>query len=77
MKERLLKVFDMVFDAPKNPEEMVKNDGDWDSLSNINLIVGLEKEFNIKLMSIEDMRRIVSFDCILELLEEKCSKTIS
>jgi acyl carrier protein len=46
------------------------NTATWDSLSQINLLVALEQEFNISFDPVE-LESIFSFSDILEILEKK------
>lgn len=74
IKERIAKVFVDVFDEEIEIfDEMTADDiDDWDSLTHIQLIVGVEKEFGIKFTTPEvlSLKNVGQF---IHLVEEKVS----
>jgi len=74
VKHRLTKVFQDIFDDPnlQITESMTAADVDgWDSLTHIDLIVQVEKEFNIKLSTgaIRELKDVGNFIALI------CAKT--
>jgi acyl carrier protein len=73
VKQRLNTVFQDVFDDPKLQitDEMTADDVDaWDSLTHIDLIVAVEKEFRIKL-STSAVRGLKNVGDFIALVESK------
>ncbi|MEI6489189.1 MAG: acyl carrier protein [Bacteroidota bacterium] len=74
-QERLNKVFAKVFDNTNLTIEphMTSNDVDgWDSMSHLNLIISVEKEFSIKITGAEVMR-LKNIGDLINLVEMKTS----
>ena len=72
---RLTPIFRDVFDdnALVVTEEMSAADvPTWDSLSNINMIVAVEKAFGVK-FSIKDVRNLKNVSELLELIKRKAA----
>lgn len=73
IKLRLQNVFKDVFgdeDIDIYPELSTTNNEDWDSLTHIQLILSIEKEFNIKFTTNEVMQTN-NFSDFIKLIEEK------
>tara|TARA_B100001093_G_C26407097_1_gene833859 strand:+ start:327 stop:560 length:234 start_codon:yes stop_codon:yes gene_type:complete len=75
IKIRLKEIFEDIFDLEEFDlnEEITADDlEEWDSLTNINLIVAIEKEFKIKLAlgELQDMRNIGD---IISIINRKLS----
>lgn len=73
--DRLNKIFARVFDNPNLiiAPHMTANDVEgWDSMSHLNLIVSIEKEFNIKITGAEVMRLKNAGD-LIDLVNQKMS----
>jgi len=73
MENRIKNIFSIIFEIPKedisndsNPESIDK----WDSLNHINMIVSIEKEFNIYFDDSE-IEKLVSVDKIIEIVKLK------
>jgi acyl carrier protein len=73
--ERLTPIFRDVF----NDDALVINQGmtaadvpTWDSLSNINMIIAVEKAFGVK-FSIKDVRNLKNVGELLELIKRKAA----
>lgn len=63
MSDRLTQVFSTVLDVPEdslNDESSPSNTPQWDSLATINLTLGIESEFGVKLRT----RQIMSMTTI-------------
>ena len=74
-QDRLNKVFAKVFDNTTWTIEphMTANDVDgWDSMSHLNLIISVEKEFSIKITGAEVMR-LKNIGDLINLVEMKTS----
>lgn len=70
MRERLFQLLANIFDMQKNDihEALTKNDiYKWDSLVQMELVAGLENEFNIQLR-IDEIMNINSVKNIIEIL---------
>lgn len=76
VKEKLQDVFRHVFDM-KNLEisdSMTANDiEEWDSLMHINLIIGIEKEFSIKL-TVGELTQLRNVGDAIKLIEKSLAK---
>jgi acyl carrier protein len=75
VKPRLNAIFRDIFDDPKLEirDDMTANDVEgWDSLSHIDLIVAVEKEFKIKL-STGDVRKLNNVGDFVRLISEKAT----
>ncbi len=73
MDERLEKVVRAVFSIEQDTvdENWTSDDiPDWDSVGHLNLIMGVEKEFNVKI-EIEEMFEIEKLADIVTLLKKK------
>jgi acyl carrier protein len=73
MKERLQEIFRDVFDNDKliiNEKMSAIDIEDWDSLAQINLIVAIEKEFEIK-FTLEEVIKLKNIGEMLELIKLK------
>jgi acyl carrier protein len=72
IKETLARIFQEEFDddSLKISEEMNSDDiEDWDSLANINLLVAMEKEFDIK-FSMKDIQNLENIGDMINLIEK-------
>ena len=76
MKDRIKKVMCAVFGVnvaditdDTNPDT-IEN---WDSLNHINLVLALEKEFNVKIEG-EEVIEMITLENIIKVLEEKSVK---
>jgi acyl carrier protein len=56
-----------------NMQTSMDNISNWDSLKQMNLIIALEREFDIEL-SDDEINELTSVEIILETLEEKDDK---
>ncbi len=75
IKTRLTKVFRDIFDAPtlELREDMTADDiEDWDSLTHVDLVVEVEKEFKIKL-STSEVRKMKNVGDFIKLIGTKVS----
>ncbi len=75
VKQRLNAIFEDVFDDPslKVSDSMTAADVEgWDSLSHINLIVAVEKDFKIKLTTAE-VRGLNNVGDFITLIEKKAA----
>jgi acyl carrier protein len=75
VKTRLNKVFQDIFDDPglQVSEDMTANDVEgWDSLTHIDLIVQVEKEFHIKL-STGEVRGLKNVGDFISLIAKKAA----
>jgi acyl carrier protein len=75
IKTRLTKVFRDIFDLPalELRDDMTADDiEDWDSLSHVDLIVEVEKEFKIKL-STSEVRKMKNVGDFITLIGAKVS----
>ena len=75
VKTRLNKVFQDIFDDPglQVSEDMTANDVEgWDSLTHIDLIVQVEKEFRIKL-STGEVRGLKNVGDFISLIAKKAA----
>ena len=76
MKEKLFSLLSEVFEIKEIniSMEMTKDDIDyWDSLRQMDLVVSIEKEFEITL-EIDDIVAMNSIQAIFEVLERKIGK---
>ena len=73
MKERIKGVMSSVFNVPKG---VIQTDASpdtidsWDSLRHMNLIIGLEEEFDIEFDD-EDISNLLNYDLIKIHIEER------
>lgn len=73
MENRIKNILSIIFEIPK---EDISNDSNpksidnWDSLNHINMIVSIEKEFNIYFDDFE-IEKLVSVDKIIEIVKLK------
>jgi len=75
VRSRLAHCFSVVFpdlEESEIPRSSVASVSAWDSLASINLYSLVEEEFGIEI-SMEDLERLLSFELILEFLEEETS----
>lgn len=73
MNERLIKVIKEVFNIENEhvDENWTSNDiAEWDSIGHLNLILGIEKEFNVKI-EIEEMFEVEKLGDIPGVLMRK------
>lgn len=73
MDEKLTKILSEVFSLPASEINlsMTRDDIDnWDSLKQLDLILSLEKEYNLTL-EMADIQKITSFEAIVSILIEK------
>ena len=78
MKERILNIISIVFDISIsiiNENSSPENIENWDSIGNLNLIVSLEDEFDIKFTD-EEISEMLNFKLIEEILVQKLNKII-
>ena len=76
LRERLNEVFKEVFDDDDIQifDEMTADDiEEWDSLMHINLVLAVEKEFNLRLKAAE-IGELENVGRMLDLLEERAGK---
>jgi acyl carrier protein len=77
IKSRVLEVIRRVFNLHDLTldEELLKegNIEGWDSLGHLNLLMELEREFNVK-FSLDDIERSRTFDDITALIEGKLNE---
>jgi acyl carrier protein len=72
IEERIKNVMSSVFDFPKNK---IINDSSpdsidsWDSLKHMNLIIGLEEEFDVEFDD-DDIGNLLNFDLIKIYIQE-------
>ena len=75
VRSRLAHCFSVVFpdlEESEIPRSSVASVSAWDSLGSINLYSLVEEEFGIEI-SMENLERLLSFELILEFLEEETS----
>ena len=76
IKEKVKKIMAIIFDQSlesiPDDAEPLKID-QWDSLNHLQLIVGLEEEFNIKFND-EELTELLNLPLICSILEEKIQK---
>jgi acyl carrier protein len=75
MEERLRAIMADVLNVDANsiyPETSRVNNGAWDSLSHINLVVALEQEFGIS-FDIEEIENMISFENVIQMVQTKAS----
>ena len=73
IKERLQEIFRDVFDDEEleiREEMSAKDIEDWDSLAQINLIIAIEKEFEVK-FNLEEVSKLKNIGEMLELINLK------
>ncbi len=73
IKERLQEIFRDVFDDEDLviTEEMTADDiEDWDSLAQINLIIAIEKEFNVK-FKLDEVSKLKNIGEMIEKISTK------
>lgn len=71
--KKLQDIFRDVFDEEEleiTKETTVRDIDDWDSFAQINLIIEIEKEFNIKI-NLEEISDLKSIKSILEIIERR------
>jgi acyl carrier protein len=78
MLPRLETIFQDVFDNPRlriSAETTANDVPDWDSLTNINLIFAMEREFNIKfaLGEIQELRNVGAMAALIQKKVEKAA----
>ncbi len=72
-RARLIRCFSVVFpdlEEREIPLSSMGSVGAWDSLASLNLYSLVEEDFGIEI-SMEDLERLLSFELILEYIEEK------
>jgi acyl carrier protein len=77
-RQRLTKVFRNTFFQPslELDENMTANDVEgWDSLSHINLVLAVEKEFGISLTT-RDVRSLKNVGDLMRLIEKKAVQPV-
>lgn len=73
IKNTVQDIFRDVFDAPNlkiNNSTGANNIGNWDSLTHINLLSALQKEFNIK-FSLSEIENLTNVEAIIAIIEQK------
>ncbi|MGK4199267.1 acyl carrier protein [Fusobacterium sp. HC1336] len=73
IKERLQEIFRDVFDDEEleiREDMSAKDIEDWDSLAQINLIIAIEKEFEVK-FNLEEVSKLKNIGEMLELINLK------
>lgn len=78
VKQRLTKVFRNTFFQPglELNESMTASDVEgWDSLSHINLVLAVEKEFGISLTT-RDVRSLKNVGDLMRLIEKKAPQPV-
>jgi len=74
MKNRLLDIFNKVFESSKVDEKVSKkNLSEWDSLKHINLIVEIESEFDISIEP-DEIEEIVDFKSAEKIILQKLNR---
>lgn len=72
-KTRLIKVFKCVFTSLQSDEQVlaasIAKVREWDSLSQMNLMVAIDEEFDLNNLSPEDFVKLTSFQIILKYIE--------
>lgn len=76
---RLTPIFQDVFDNPGlniTPETTANDVPEWDSLTNINLIFAIEREFNIKfaLGEIQELNNVGEMAALIQKKTEQAAK---
>ena len=77
IRERTIRVFKEVFDQEDleiRDETSPDQIEDWDSLSHINLVVSIEKEFNIRFL-MHEVPDLTRFGKIIEEIKKKYSSS--
>lgn len=71
MKEKLIDIFQDLFPAIENPEQVsAENTPQWDSLAHLNLILSIEEEFHIDIDTSEIPRLHKDFNTILGYINQ-------
>lgn len=73
MNKKIIELMAEVFglrESEIHPELTKKDVGSWDSLKQMDLVMSLEREFDI-IIEIVDIQRMVSVAAILAVLQEK------
>jgi acyl carrier protein len=73
MRERIKEVMSKIFSIPINeiPDDASVNSlSKWDSLGQIELMLALEMEFNVRLSS-DDMLKLLSLEAIASYLQDQ------
>lgn len=73
IKERLEQIFREIFDDPElkiSLETTAEDIEDWDSLTHMQLILKIEKEFNIK-FTISEIKQASNVGEFIEIIKEK------
>jgi acyl carrier protein len=77
LEEKVYEIIKKVFNlTDQNIDKKFLKEGHieaWDSLGHLNLLMELEREFNIK-FSLDDIEKSRSFEDIVKLLEEKLNE---
>jgi acyl carrier protein len=77
LEEKVYEIIKKVFNlTDQNIDKKLLKEGHieaWDSLGHLNLLMELEREFNIK-FSLDDIEKSRSFEDIVKLLEEKLNE---
>jgi acyl carrier protein len=71
--DRVRVIFSDVFQIPLDkvgPESSPDTIPNWDSLQHLNLVLGLEQEFNVQ-FSPEEIEQLLSVELVAALLDEK------
>lgn len=76
INEKLTQIFRTVFDEPAleiNPETTANDVDAWDSLSHLNMISAVEKEFDIK-FKLKDLVKLKNVGDLQRIIEVKLSE---
>ena len=76
LENRLKKVFKKIFcvDEKQIYNAKINKLNNWDSFSHINLIIEIEKSFNIKKIKSEDIAKLKSYLSFLKYLKRNVKK---
>ena len=70
MRERVIKIFEKIFEENIDDNFSKFSTDKWDSFTHLDLLVSLEKEFNVSFTPYE-IGKIESFQDVLEVLNDK------
>lgn len=70
MEEKVKKIFEKIFDTEIDAEFSKFSTDKWDSFTHLDLLVNLEKEFDVNFTP-NEIGKIESFKDVIEVLNEK------